>query len=187
MFSDFNNFTLKAKGTGTLEVIFIKANTENWEEQPKATINLTENLEEYEVPLSDFTNTNIFNDVVTIVFKMISETRETVTKKVTIKDVRFSKSSSLSTDIKPIYEHKMIAIPNPMTTTAEIHFTTNTTEALTLEIYNQLGKKVFTTPCNSNIGENKIMINKDNLSSGLYFCKLKSNQKHYNILKLIVN
>lgn len=185
--SEYANLKLKAKGTGTLEITCIMANIDNWEAQPKASINLTNNLNEYEIPFSQFTNAHTFNNVVTVVFKMTSETGETVTKNLNITDFHFSKSNTLSTHTTTAYTNKLIALPNPLLTKSEIIFTTNTSESLTFQCYNQVGKIIYTTSYNANIGDNKITITKDLLSPGLYYCKLKSKQKTYNTLKLLVN
>lgn len=184
--SNFSTFSLKAKGSGNLEIVFIKKSIENWEEQPRVNIALTNDLKDYMIPFSQFTNDTNLNDVVTVVFKTISETGTEVTKSLTIEDVSFSTANVLSTDSFIVGENKIMAIPNPMNTTSEIHFSSNATETLTLEIYNQIGKTVYTTNYNTHTGNNTIIINKGNLSSGLYFCKIKSGKTQYNTLKLII-
>ena len=52
--SDYNSFKLRAKGTGNLEIAFVKQSISNWEDQYKATITLSDDFQEFEIPFSDF-------------------------------------------------------------------------------------------------------------------------------------
>ena len=184
--SDFTHFSLKAKGSGNLEIVFIKKSIENWENQPRFNIALNDNLNNYTIPFSELNNSNTLNDVVTVVFKTISDTGETVTKNLQLEEVRFSKNNSLSTEEHTHHEQQIIAIPNPMVTSSTINFYATSATMLTFEIYNQMGTTVYSAEHNSNIGNNTIKIHKNNLSSGLYFCSLKSNNKQYHTLKLLI-
>ncbi len=188
--SDYNNFSFKTKGTGTLEIVFIKKSIDDWANQCKATINLTDEMTEHQLLFSDFINDDgnneTFNDVITVVFKIISETGETVTKNLNIENVRFSKTNTLSTINFDLENYKMTAVPNPMVSSSTIYFTTKTSENIQFTIHNQLGKTVYTSSFQTKKGLNKIALTKEKLSAGLYFCKLQSS-KYYNTLKLLIH
>ena len=53
-------------------------------------------------------------------------------------------------------------------------------------IYDQLGKIVYQTSINATSGANQLPITKQNVGSGLYFCKINSSQNVYKVLKLLV-
>jgi len=82
--------------------------------------------------------------------------------------------------------NNIAAYPNPMLDMSNIHFTSTKSESVQLVIYNLLGKVVYNKTINTQVGKNQIAISRQNLSSGLYLCKLSSDNTHYNPLKLLV-
>ncbi|WP_292947955.1 T9SS type A sorting domain-containing protein [Olleya sp. UBA1516] len=190
--TDFNSLKLKAKGTGNLEITLVKQSITNWEEQYKTTIALTDNFQNYALSFDDFTSTLSLgldaNDIVTIVFTMVSEDGSTVTKEMNLQDVRFSRGTTLSVnDFETTsLENSITAYPNPMVNTSNLHFTTTQSETVQLVIYNQLGKVVYNKTIKAQVGKNQIALSRQNLSSGLYICKLSSVTTHYNPLKLLI-
>ena len=119
---------------------------------------------------------------------MVSEDGTTTTKEMNLQDVRFSRGNTLSVnDFETnITTNTLAAYPNPMVNASSIQFTSNKTETVELVIYNQLGKTVFNKIVKTQVGKNKIALQKQNLSSGLYICKLSGTQTLYNPLKLLV-
>lgn len=190
--TDFNSLKLKAKGTGNLEITLVKQSISNWEEQYKTTIALTDSFQNYVLSFADFTSnlpTDLnADDVVTIVFTMVSEDGSTVTKEMNLQDVRFSRGTTLLVNDfeTETSANNIAAYPNPMLDMSNIHFTSTKSESVQLVIYNLLGKVVYNKTINTQVGENQIAISRQNLSSGLYLCKLSSDNTHYNPLKLLV-
>ena len=188
---DYNSFKLRASGTGNLEITLVKESITIWEEQYKTTIALTEDLESYAIMFSEFTstlNTELeANDIVTIVFTMVSNDGVTTTKEMNLQDVRFSRGNSLSVnDFESQTINTLAAYPNPMVDTSSIQFVSNQSETVQLVIYDQLGKVVLNRTVKTQVGKNQIAINGEQFSSGLYICKLSSTNAHYNPLKLLV-
>ncbi len=185
----FNSLKFQAEGTGALEITLVKQSISSWENQFKTTIDLSSNLLDYALPISSFTSAIggelVLNDVVTIVFTMVSESGMTETKMLTLNDLRFSKEDALSVVSSKLEQNQMIAYPNPMTSKTTIQFTTNKTETVQFVIYDQLGKVVFQTNYRTTPGTNKIQLNKQLFRSGLYIAKLISQHNLYNPLKLI--
>ncbi|WP_397364622.1 DUF6923 family protein [Olleya sp. R77988] len=190
--TDFSSFKLKAKGTGNLEIALVKQSITNWDEQYKTTIALTDNFQSYAILFSDFTsslNTELeANDVVTIVFTMVSPDGTSTTHNMQLQDVRFSRGNTLSvSDFETITNtNTLVAYPNPMGNTSNLMFTSNKTETVQLTIFDQLGKEVYNTNVKTQIGKNQITLHKQHLNPGLYICKLVSTNTHYNPLKLLV-
>ncbi|GLR19088.1 DUF6923 family protein [Portibacter lacus] len=186
--SDFNSLKFNAKGTGELQITFVKQSITEWESQFTATILLDEELQSYELPFSKFTSTTdldmILNDVVTIVFTMVSKDGSMTTKKLALTDVRFSKELIIES-----VDHNGIAtlqaFPNPATSRTSIHFNADQKEEMELVIYNQTGKIVFQDGITAVTGNNEIEFNKQNLTAGLYYCQLLSSRSHYAPLKLV--
>lgn len=188
--TEYNSFKLKAKGTGNLEITFVKQSISNWENQYKTTISLTDNFQDFDIPFSNFQSINgsnlVLDDVVTIVFTMFSEDGLVTTKEMHLHDVRFSTTNTLSIAQLETDSNTIAAYPNPMNNATTIHFKANQVENIQFIVYSQLGKIVYQTNMLTTIGENEIKLNRGSLSSGLYFCKI-TNQRNYNTsLKLLV-
>jgi hypothetical protein len=186
--SDYKSFKLKAKGTGSLIITFVKKSINNWEEQYKTTIQLTDDLQDFVLPFSQFRSVNdldlVLDDVVTIVFTMTSENGEAVSKEMTLEDVRFSLDGE--TIIPETIENDIAAIPNPMVSNSVIHFTANQSENVVLVVYDLSGKMVYQNNFKAAKGNNQIILNRQNLSSGMYFCKILNSKSHYKPLKLLI-
>lgn len=63
--------------------------------------------------------------------------------------------------------------PNPFSSNTEIKFYVTSEEQVNISVYNALGKLVYEKSTQSQIGENKLNINTENWSNGLYFYSLK--------------
>ncbi len=189
--SAYTSFQFKAKGTGTLIIRLVKEHVSNWEEQYKTSIVLINELQDYSIPFSEFTSINgrdfETHDITSIVFTMLAETGEIETKEMTLQQLRFSTSSTLS--VEPLHGdelYKTFASPNPMGASTTIHFTSQNSEKVDLLVYNQLGVAVKVLAHEANKGDNKIKLDGMDLSSGLYFCNLKSKTTTYKTIKLLV-
>lgn len=186
--SEYQSFKLKAKGTGTLEIRFVKESITNWEEQYETSIVLTSTLKDYAIPFSAFTTTDgselILDDVKTIVFTMKSENGTVVTKEMTLEAIRFSKDFIETFDSSDL--ETISAQPNPMLTNTSLHFITLQEESVVLYVYNQLGEIVEQINFDAVNGRNEIMMNRGKLSTGLYFCKIVSPNHDYKAIKLLV-
>ncbi|WP_299886048.1 T9SS type A sorting domain-containing protein [uncultured Lacinutrix sp.] len=188
--TDYNSFNLKAKGTGNLLITFVKQSITNWELQHKTTIALADNFQDFNIPFSDFTAPNgqelVLDDVVTIVFTMASEDGSLVTKTMHLQDVRFSNTNTLAVDTFEKETTRLAIIPNPMSANTTVYFNANASTNVTLVVYDQLGKQVKQVDYKTVKGINEIQLNKGKLSTGLYFCKIVSQEQDYKILKLMI-
>ncbi|WP_282041585.1 T9SS type A sorting domain-containing protein [Winogradskyella flava] len=191
--TDYSALKLRAKGTGNLEITFVKESIANWEDQFKTTITLSGAFQDFVLPIQDFETLNggatsvVLDDVVTIVFTMVSEDGTMSSKEMNLENLRLSLDSALSVDDFIADANTIRAYPNPMTSKTTIEFTVAQTETLQFVVYDQLGKQVHNTTYNAVQGKNSITFNRNNLSAGLYFCKIISDQYNINPLKLIIN
>lgn len=186
--SEFESFKFDAKGTGKMIVTLVKGSVNNWDSQFRTTVSLTNNLEFYALPLSSFTSTLggtlELNDIKTLVFTMISEEGSLVTKEIHLENVHFSKDKVKIYGLDDLEEVSLY--PNPMDNASIIQFVSLQPENVTLSIYNQLGALVKQLQINTVVGKNELVIDKDNLNTGLYFCNLVSSSYEYKTRKLLV-
>lgn len=188
--SDYNSFKLKAAGTGNLEIALVKHGIANWDEQYKANIQLTNDTQEFAIPFSSFKSPSntplVLDDVVTIVFTMISEDGTVVEKNMNLEEVRFSQDEEVAVMEVINATDTITAWPNPMMDTTSIQFTANTAETIDFIIRDQMGKIVYQTNYETLIGNNQLDFSKGGLNTGLYFCTIIASQKQYISLKLLI-
>ncbi|MFB9052767.1 DUF6923 family protein [Formosa undariae] len=188
----YNSLKFKAKGTGTLIVRLVKESVENWETQYKTSVSLSADFSEFSLPFSEFESSNgsplEVTDITSLVFTMLAENGTEETKIMDLQQLRFSTSETLS--VSSVNQDELlnpIAVPNPMQTRTIIHFTAQQSESVTLAVYNQMGALVREIPFQAKAGKNEILLNRSNLASGLYLCKVQSKITQYKTTKLLVN
>ncbi len=189
--SQYDSFKFQGAGTGILEVRCIKQSIDQWEKQYKTHVLLTEDFQEFTIPLSSFTSTNGDdlepNDVISIVFTMVATNGGVETKEMHLKALHFLNAKVLSVETASSKDTlNTMAIPNPMQTHTTIHFTATGIEEATLLVYNRLGKRVKEIDFKTVKGENTVKLNREQLSSGLYFVKIESTMTNYKPSKLII-
>jgi len=186
----YNSLNLSAQGTGTMEITLVKECVENWDEQYKTYIELTEDMKDYSISISDFSSHNQdeieLNDVVTMVFTLVSETGEIVTRSMELQDIRFTNEFVLSAATQDSELKKVMAYPNPMSSSTSIKFYTDKSEDAQLVIFDQLGKRIFQKNFKSVVGENNINVLRQDWPTGIYFAKILGTQNLYKPIKLIV-
>ena len=188
--SDYSSFKLRAKGTGVIEITFVKQSITNWNEQYKTTIALTDDFQDFVIPFSSFSsdlNTDlVLDDIVTIVFTMVSEDGSLATNEMNLQNVRFGQTNTLSINALDNEVKTLTAVPNPMTSQTNIQFSSDISESLTFVVYNQIGQVVYKTQYKSSPGLNTIKLNRQNLNSGLYICKIFNSLNQQLPLKLLI-
>lgn len=187
--SNFDVLELDARGTGDLEITIIKKGITTWENQFKSVITLSEDKTHFAIPLAHFISNSHqdidLKDAVNIVFTMASDGEEEVQKSMYISDIEFTKST-LSTSDEVLEENATLLFPNPMKTNSEIRFYSEVNTETDIEIYNTAGILVKKLNLTTTIGNNTFTINRNGLTSGLYFIKISNNFKTYNSKKLIL-
>ena len=180
----YNTFNFESKGTGELEIRFIKASIANWEDQYHKSVQLTNYYQEFSIPFTEFSSTNNapleLNDIVTIIFTMVNENGVTQTKQVNLNEINFSYSET------NFDTNNVIIFPNPLLSESTISFVSQGANEIVLLIYNSNGKVVKQIGLESVNGLNEFIFQKKELNSGLYFCKILSGSRYYKTVKLIV-
>ncbi|CAL2082513.1 conserved protein of unknown function precursor containing a type A C-terminal secretion signal [Tenacibaculum sp. 190524A02b] len=177
--SNYKSLQFQAKGTGKLEIRFIKNSINVWENQHVATVNLSPELANYNIPFENFTspseNIVLFNDVVTIVFTMVSNDGLEKNKEITINELKLTNTTTLSSNsFTNSSDNNLKITPNPVRTKTMIYFTSNTSESSSFTLYNKLGQVILNKEILLKNGENKIPFSRDNFSSGIYLFNIKS-------------
>ncbi len=188
--SDYDELAFEASGTGTLELRITKNSIYDWEHQYKTSVSLTENNKEFRIPFSSFSNNSHslpnFDDATMIIFTMVSENGQRVSKEMNVGEIKLINTSVLSIDDLNLDNATFNLSPNPMSNTANLIFNSVVKQKGSLILYNHLGQVVQERAIEIKNGQNSIAVNRDNLASGVYFVSVKSDDiKNVNV-KLII-
>ncbi|PQJ19963.1 hypothetical protein BSU00_11210 [Tenacibaculum sp. SG-28] len=190
--SGYNSIRFDAKGSGNLELRLIKKNIDTWENQFVTQVKLTEDMQTYTIPFSDF-NSSFYNDlqvedIITVVFTMTSERGELTDKILTLEQLQFLNLSSLGTNNLSLKKNGLLLFPNPMVSESNLVFNLpNPQDNIQLKVFDQLGKLVQEYSHDGMEGENTIRLQKEQLIPGIYFGKLsKENGEVLGFVKILV-
>ncbi len=75
------------------------------------------------------------------------------------------------------YDDKLMIYPNPVSNLITIEFELKQPEIVTINIYNHLGQQVEFLEENKSAGQQQIEWNAEELSTGIYFCVLKTSEE----------
>lgn len=144
--SEYEALQLRAKGTGNLQITFVKESIAQWEDQFKTTISLTEEYQDFDLSFTTFTSANgevlTLDDLVTIVFTMVSEDGTVQTKEMHLEDLRFGTSQVLATtSFETSTTQAVKNFPNPFVTTTTLQLPT-ATPSLEITVVDMLGRVV---------------------------------------------
>jgi len=126
----------------------------------------------------------VLNDVVTIVFTLISIDGSMQTKEVSIEELKLLEFETLG--INSLNLTYLNIYPNPIEERATIEFKSDKKYIGEVIIYNQFGQKVMGVPVSIINGNNFISIECNNLNPGLYFFTIQSDHIRHNPIKLMV-
>lgn len=150
--TEFNTFELRAKGTGNLEIAFVKKSIEVWEDQYKTTILLTDTFQDFSVAFSAFTSPNggtmVLDDLVTIVFTMTSDDGTLQTKEMDLHDIYFGGTAILGVDTFDVSkEMTTVNYPNPFTgsTTIKLNQPSAMTEITVVDMIGRVVDRQYLT------------------------------------------
>jgi len=184
----YNALEFTAKGTGKMEIRFIKNSINTWENQYKVEVDLTDEQFTYQIPFINFECANggnmVLNDVVTIVFTLISIDGSMQTKEVSIEELKLLELEPLG--INSLHMTNLNIYPNPVNEFAMIEFQSDEKLVGEAILYNQLGQKVKGISVSIINGNNYIPFKCNNLKPGVYFLAIKCDYMNYKPLKLMI-
>ncbi|WP_299684001.1 T9SS type A sorting domain-containing protein [uncultured Dokdonia sp.] len=170
--SEYSSFALEARGTGNLEITFVRQSIDTWEDQYRQTIALTDDFQEFVVPLDNAS----LNDVVTIVFTMISESGSLETKEMDLQQLRFSNESVLAVDAFETESTTLRNYPNPFTSSTTIQLPQMASN-IKIEVYDMLGRVVDQKDIQPHSSNQAISYSAPQLVTGMYVYRITDDQQ----------
>ena len=185
--SAYKTLEFKAKGTGVLSVQLVKPDIPDWQERHKINIKLTNRLQSYKIPLSefkDYTNTKIDHSAVSsMLFVMKSNNGQVTQKALSLHDLKFTKEIN---DLLSVDSDEIIVSTLSDDFNMKIHFNSSSLEPHTLVVYDSNGRVVLERIVNPNLGLNTITVSTQKLHRGLYIVHISSATKQFNPEKCLI-
>lgn len=182
--SEHNALQFKAKGTGDLQITFVKKSIANWEDQFKTTIPLTDDFQEFDLSFDNFVGASdavlVLDDLVTIVFTMVSEDGTVQTKEMHLEDLRFATTEALSTEgFETPQTTTLRNYPNPFTVSTTIKLAT-ASATVQITVVDMLGRVVDRQQVTTQQAGRTATYTAPRLTAGIYTYQLidGASQKH---------
>ncbi len=174
--SAYNNITFEAYGTGVLEITLLKSQIENYEDQFKAQVLLSEENKEFNISTLDFSNgsgeTPDFSDLKVIIFNLKAIDGTLQTKALDLSNISFNTISKNIVENTNISKH--LLTPNPVLDKAIIYFEEEISGSYEFNLYTMSGRRIssYSFSGDTTKGRNEIKIEKRNLQPGIYFYEI---------------
>ncbi|MEM6684217.1 MAG: DUF4114 domain-containing protein [Bacteroidota bacterium] len=190
--SMYDTFQFSITNSQPVEVILLQEGLTDWNNRYRVTISQNNTETIYRIPFNEFEDANgnpaNISDVKTIIFSLQGDYQTFTPFDIKVTNARFGMENTL--DIAE-YEietptNSILAVPNPMTTHTQLQFTAKQSEDVQLLMYDQVGKVVYTMKVKTEVGQNSVPLNRNNLRPGLYFCNIQGKTQNYKTLKLII-
>ncbi|MFD2586944.1 DUF6923 family protein [Croceitalea marina] len=176
--SSYSTMSFTASGTGNLEVKLLKSNGDTY----SSVVSLSDTERTFYLKNETFTTTagglTDFSDLKVLTFNLKSSSGAIEQKTLNLKNVEFSNAEQprifLDDDTT-----KSILSPNPVTEATFLYFFEDQSGSFELELFDLSGKRILSHSQKGTTerGQNRILINRDNLGSGLYLYRLESSNE----------
>ncbi|MEN8834523.1 MAG: SdrD B-like domain-containing protein, partial [Polaribacter sp.] len=190
-YSEYNYVSFTAKGSGLIELGLLKASIENWTEQYRVMIDLSEEEQTYFVPFDIFTSTSsqenlTAEDLTTLLFTFLPVEAQTKELDLTISDVKFTKSAVEGQTVQKIekFENEFMAYPNPSQGDVNLLLFSELDTEATVTLTDITGKVIYKEQVSLNSGKNELNFD-FRVKTGVLFLKVASKENNYGTSKII--
>ena len=190
-YSEYNYVAFTAKGSGLMELGLIKSSIEDWKQQYRVMVDLSEEEATYYIPFDIFASSgNLENltaeDLTTLTFTFLPVEAQTKELDLEISDVRFTKTAQEDLIVGKIekFENEFMAYPNPSKGNVNLLlFSQADTEAM-VTLTDITGKVIYNAPAQLTKGKNELEFN-FKVKTGVMLLKVTSPETDYGTSKII--
>ncbi len=168
---EYSNLNFSTEAEGLLEIVLVKADIAEWQDQPRYTVRLDGSKQTHMIFQKDFNlaaeGEMDFSDIRMITFELWNETGKRRDFDLKLTDVRFGKQERVEEDLD-------IAVsPNPVTDYANVRFQSSQQGiSHQITLHDAQGKVIQSHSLIAQYGENDIQLILSNLPRGFYLIKL---------------
>lgn len=191
-YSEYNYVSFTAKGSGLIELGLIKSSIEDWKQQYRVMVDLSEEEQIYYVPFEIFTSTGtqdklVANDLTTLLFTFLPVEAKTKELSLTISDVKFVKvagDNGVTVEKVETFEDSLLTYPNPSKGNVNVMLFSKTDAEAIITLTDITGKTIHTSKSLLTIGKNELEFN-FNVKTGIYLLKVSSAETNYGTTKIL--
>ncbi|MEL6562273.1 MAG: T9SS type A sorting domain-containing protein, partial [Bacteroidota bacterium] len=186
--SAYNSLSFTASGAGRMEVTLVKSSISEWSEQPRVTIDLTDEKLSYQLSQAEFNGASgeeiKWNDIISVVFDIKGNGTSKEHFELELSNVAFRNQT-----VTNVWEEEATAVkvfPNPATDYLNLTFTSNHSGTYVISILDQSGKVVKSVFGHTNRGTQSVNIDDLPDQKGLYIYKIKLANKELATGKILI-
>ena len=186
---EFNNFTFTAKGNTSINVVMIKEEITLWEDQPRYSIQLSEELKKYTIAKNQFNSSNGFNwkDIKMVVFELMNTSGTVKEVEVYLSNLNFN-NGEIPLIAPDVNAGEMIVHPNPFYHNTNYIINSNIATTYRMKLTDNTGKLILSEQGNLIAGINNYTFNRQNsMTPGIYFLQVIDGAGKIYTKKIILN
>ncbi|MDG1194147.1 MAG: SdrD B-like domain-containing protein, partial [Polaribacter sp.] len=190
-YSEYKYLSFTAKGSGLMELGLIKSSVENWKQQYRVMVDLSEEEQTYYVPFDIFSSTGTTNkitadDLTTLAFTFLPVEANTKDLDLFISNVKFTKTAIEDQIVNKIekFENNFMAYPNPSKGSVNVMIFSKVDTNATISLFDVTGKEIYVAPVQLINGKNEIDFNVK-VKPGVLFLKVNSKKVNYGVSKIM--
>ena len=190
-YSKYKYLSFTAKGSGLMELGLIKSSVENWKQQYRVMVDLSEEEQTYYVPFDIFSSTGTTNkitadDLTTLAFTFLPVEANTKDLDLFISNVKFTKTAIEDQIVNKIekFENNFMAYPNPSKGSVNVMIFSKVDTKATISLFDVTGKEIYVAPVQLINGKNEIDFNVK-VKPGVLFLKVNSKKVNYGVSKIM--
>ncbi len=172
--NEFNMISFQGQGNTSIEITAVKSSIQNWEDQMRFNLELTDGMSDYSIPMSNFYSSlgiQDWSDITMLVFAIKGNYNTYENFECGIQNIYFS-TDALSSQAE-IEQQNEIVYPNPVKDFAEIILQNQTASDYQLNIYSSTGKIIAQKNGHLDINDRaSIPFVNDNYPAGIYYFEI---------------
>ena len=192
-YSEYKYLAFTAKGSGLMELGLIKSSIEDWKQQYRIMVDLSEEEQTYYVPFEAFSSVGTqepikANDLTTLTFTFLPVEANTTELDLFISDVKFTKVAVEGLIVNKIekFENEFVAYPNPSRGNVNILLFSKSSTDAEISLTDITGKEIYRGKASLTEGKNELDFNFNSVKTGIYLLKVSSKEADYGTSKLII-
>jgi hypothetical protein len=190
-YSEYKYLSFTAKGSGLMELGLLKSSIEDWKEQYRMMVDLSEEEQTYYVPFDIFSSTGstgIINadDLTTITFTFLPVEANTKELDLFISNVKFTKTAVEGQIVNKIetFENEFMVYPNPSKGAVNLLLFSETATQATITLSDITGKVIYRAKAQLTAGKNELDL-EFKVKPGVMLLQVNTDSVNYGTSKVI--
>ena len=191
-YSEYKYLAFTAKGSGVMELGLIKSSIQEWKEQYRIMVDLSEEEQTYYIPFEAFTSvgtqeTITADDLTTLTFTFLPVEANTTKLDLFISDVKFTKVAVEELIVNKVekFENEFVAYPNPSKGNVNLLLFSKTDTQAEVTLTDMTGKVIYKGKNELTTGKNELSFSFNSLKTGMYLLKVASKESNYGTSKIL--